>query len=93
MFNLNDFDLSAKSGRSSSYQGLYNALKALKVGEFVVVTNENGYNDERTYKHNKTNILSCIGKCAELEGFKFKAFPPKDENAKMMVLICEQINA
>lgn len=90
MFNLNDFNLNAASGRTSNYTALYKELRALKAGEHVIVTKDNGYNEARTFKHNKTNIGSCISKNGDLENYSFRICPPNDEAIKAMAIICEK---
>lgn len=77
--DLNDFEpiMVTESKRKSTYQPLFDFIPQMEVGQIYAVTGsingkeiELGWNKERTFKHNCTNILSCVGKNEKLNGYK-----------------------
>ena len=56
--------------RNSQYDKLYNFIPQMEKNEWYRVEAEHGYDSRRTASHNKTNILSCIGKKEELRRFQ-----------------------
>lgn len=69
--DLSEFEVKGStSGRKSSvYSALYEFIPKMQVGKVYKLVETLGYNTERTAKHNKTNILSVIGKSEALKGY------------------------
>lgn len=82
------FTFGRASNGKSGYAPLYAKLKQMKVGEYLVVNKNLGYDEGRTAKHNKTNIMSCIGKQLDLQEYKFNCGLPPNLDTPQICLQC-----
>lgn len=77
-----------RGSKGSQYNGIYELMSKAQKGQLFEVTKELGYNEERDGKHNKTNILSCIGKQDTLKGYKVCGIIPQDSE-RLFIKILE----
>lgn len=85
-FSLDGFSIVSSGKKTAKYDPLYDLVPKMQVGKLYRVTTELGYNTERSAKHNKTNILSCLGKNEALKGYQFAGIVATNGTEEVFVI-------
>lgn len=85
-FNLDGYEIKAKTSKASVYDSLYAAIPAMEVGKLYQLTAEMGYNAERSAQLNKNNILFHLRKNKKLDGYEFGGLIVKKGEQELFIL-------